>query len=675
MIQPTDAEKGIRVEDLRRPNDFELEEVGGRLADFYKWRDMRSGALIQFQRTDFETVLSKSRELFWNALTTPSEDLRELGLEFSLPYVRKEVLNFVSKIVAQDYKGRFNGDSLDIFGVKVLQGIYNKWRFKQNDKVEKFWEILYGVVNGTVCNFIGYNNGKLTRRYLDGYDQSSGKYTIREKEEMFWDDVWSELVPIEDMYLPKIYERNFQKQMENIWKTEMEYKNFKTEFRDYDNAEYVYPGNMIAEDSLYYRLLSGTGVMTTDKIQLIKLYDWIKDDYIIYANGILLNPVGKGKKQTSSPLPWKHKMGPFSWGIFAPLDEKLAYGLPLPFLIKEPHKLLNVGNVMLWEHELRNVSPAIISSDFDAPKLIFGRHDVIPVNDVESYKEFKLTDPSQAFFQTIAGMQSIMADTAQGGKSPALPSRQPKSAREALQLSQMAQQAQSITLLMYYNILRQQMLLVLKTALQFYPVEKYAKENRNILRTINVPNMALTTGGVGNMEIRITPARGKDFNHRQHNLELFFEAIQKSMMNGRMTEIIEAPEDIIQNLEFEITDIDMEPAQSDEMRKATFVEQVLNPMFSFYIPAGIADPAKVFLRHMEKLGEHPVDFASEKVLTQIMATWKNDNEFKMPPPPSKVTAPPGGGGQQSNTGNQQGNMQQSTTGTKFGGQNSVAIPQ
>jgi hypothetical protein len=40
----------------------------------------------------------------------------------------------------------------------------------------------------------------------------------------------------------------------------MEYKNFKVEFKDYDNAEYVYPGNMIAEDSLYYRMLSGTGV-------------------------------------------------------------------------------------------------------------------------------------------------------------------------------------------------------------------------------------------------------------------------------------------------------------------------------------------------------------------------------------------------------------------------------
>lgn len=660
------TEGKLRVEDLRVPTDWELEEVGQNLADFYKWRDMRSGAMIQFQRTDFETVLAKSRELFWNALTTPSEDLRELGLEFSLPYVRKEVLQFVSKIVSQDYKGRFNGDSLDIFGVKVLQGIYNKWRFKQNDKVEKFWEILYGVVNGTVCNFIGYNNGKLTRRYLNGYDKESGNYSITEKEEPFWDDVWSELVPIEDMYLPKIYERNFQKQMECIWKTEMEYKNFKVEFRDYDNAEFVYPGNMIAEDSLYYRMLSGTGVMASDKIQVMRKFNWRSDKYELIAQGVLLNPVGKGEKQTSSPLPWKHKMGPFSWGIFSPLDEKLAYGMPLPFLIKEPHKILNVSNVMLLEHELRNVSPAILSSDFDSPKIIFGRHDVISVNDVEAYKEMKLSDPSQAFFNMNAQMKAEMEDTAQGGSTPPANSKQPRSANERLQIAAMQQQAMGITLLMYYNILRQQMLLVIKTALQFYPIAKYKKEQKGILRTINVPNMSLSTGGVGNLSIRIVPKRGKDHDADRKNLELFFESINQAMLNGKNTEIIEAPVDVIQNLEFEITDIDLEPNQTDEMRRATFMEQVITPLVQTYVPSGIADLGKVFLRHMEKLGEHPVDFASEKVLSQIMSTWQSQNDFKIPP-----AAPAGGGA----TGAQTGNAMQSTTGTKFGADNAPPIPQ
>lgn len=654
----------IHLEDLRRPSDFELEEAGKCYSDFYKWRDYRSGPLIQFQNYDFETVLKKSRELFWNSLKTPSEDLEALGVEFSMPYARKEVMQFCSTLVANEYKGRFNGDGLDIFGTKVLQGIYEKWRFKNNDKVEKFWEILYGVVNGTVCNFIGYNNSKMTHRYLREYDDAAGDYRIEEKEETVWNDVWSEVVPIEDMYLPKIYERNFQRQGRCLWKTEMDWKQFKMEFREFDNAEYVYPGNMIAEDSLYYRMLAGAGVLSTNKVQLLKKFIWAgeSDKYIIYANGILLNPVGKGKKQTSSPLPWNHKMGPFSWGIFSPLDEKIAWGMPLPFLIKEPHKILNISHVMLLEHELRNVSPAIISSDFDAPKIIFGQHDVIPVNDVESYKEFKLSDPSAAFFNMQGTIKSEMTDTAQGGGGIGMPSKQPKSAQEVIQLNAIMQQSKAIALLMYYNVLRQQMMLVIKTALQFYPVDKYKKQQRNILRTINVPNMSLSNGGVGTLHIRIT--KSKPRKQKEKNLQLFFEAINMSMMNGRSTEIIEAPSEVIQNLEFEITDIDMEPAQTDELRKQTYIDNIIKPMLETYVPAGVADMGKTFLRHMEKMGEHPMDFASEKAYSQIMATWGEENSFQQPKPQN---TPPG-------TSGVSGNLKQVATGTKFGSQNNPPLP-
>jgi hypothetical protein len=326
---------------------------------------------------------------------------------------------------------------------------------------------------------------------------------------------------------------------------------------------------------------------------------------------------------------------------------------------------------MLLEHELRNVSPAILSSDFDSPKIIFGRHDVIPVNDVEAYKEMKLSDPSAAFFNMNAQMKAEMEDVAQGGSQPPANSKQPRSANERLQVAALQQQAMGITLLMYYNILRQQMLLVIKTALQFYPIAKYKKEQRNILRAINVPNMSLSTGGVGNLSIRIVPKRGKDHDANQRNLELFFESINQGLLNGKNTEIIEAPVDVIQNLEFEITDIDMEPNQTDEMRRATFMEQVISPLIQTYVPSGIADLGKVFLRHMEKLGEHPVDFASEKVLSQIMATWQSQNDFKIPPAPAEGAPSVGGQGGQ---GAQTGNVAQATTGAKFGANNANPIP-
>lgn len=667
----------IALENIRIPSQLELETVSDVWANFYKWRSYRSGSIQQLQGLDLETYLGRSRELFWNAMITSSEDLRALGLEFSIPFVRKETLDYVGKVVGQDIKPRFNGEGLDIFGVKVLQSIYDKWRFKSNDKVEKFWQTLYGTVNGTVPIYVGYNNAKTTRRYLKNYDKKTGDYKLEEKKEPYWNDVWTEIAPLEDIYLPKIYERNIQKQGRMQWKTEMDFKDFKREFRTFDNAEYVHPGNQIAEDSLYFRLLSGSGVTSSDRIQVLKEWDTLSDTFVINANGIWLNPVGKGRKQIVAPNPFDHKMLPFVWGIGEAIDEKFAYGLSLPFKIKDPHKLMNTSYTMLVERELRAIEPPILTSDFDAPKLIFGQNNVIPVNDVNAYKELKISEASGPYFNMMAGLQSVMTSQAQGGAQQTGQGRQPKSAKEAQQMAAMQQQAFSTALLMFYDIIRQETILILKTALQFYPVDKYQKVDSRIIRSLTVPNGALSTGGTGQIEVRFVKKKKAD-------IELFFEAIHKSIMNGKMTEIIEAPISAIQDLEFEITSIDLEPSQSEEMKQTSFIANVINPMINTYIPMGLADPGKVFLRHLEKLGEHPADFASDKALGQLMTLWGEQTNVTLPSPnpnpggagggsgPSDITKPPVSG--QQNASPAAGNALQSTNGMKFGGQNTGPLP-
>lgn len=640
-------EKKIRLEDIRVPSDLELEQVNNVYDLFYKWRSLRSGSIKQLQGNDFETYLKKSRQLFWNTLNTPSEDLKDIGLEFSIPFVRKEVMDFIGRIASQDFVPRINGEGLDIYGVKVLQAMYDRWRFHSNDRVEKFWELLYGQVNGTMCKFVGYNDAKLTRRFLTEYN-NDGSFKIEEKERPYWNDVWTEIVPIEDIYLPKIWERNIQKQGKLIWKSEMSWQDFKSEFNSFDNAEYVYPGNQFAEDSLYFRLLDSAGVTAGDRVQVIKFYDVIKDEYVTIANGVWLNPVGKNdKKQAIAPNPFDHKMMPFVWGINDPIDEKFCYGLSLPFKIKDPHKLLNTSLTLMVEREFRAVDPPVLSSDFEAPKLIFGEHKVIPVNDVNAYKEMSMSEPSGQFMNMMNSLQGFMSAQSQGGSGAASSSRQPKSAREVLALENLKQQALGNALTMYYDILRQEIILMLKTALQFYPLAKYKKDKSKILRSITLPDYPLLAGGTGTLEVRFVKKKSAD-------LANFFESVNRSMVNGKPYEIIEAPLDLIEGLEFEITSIDLQAAQADEMKKAAFYEQVIQPMINVYIPAGLADPGKVFLRHLEKMGEHPADYASSKTLPQLMQTWKDQTNVTIPKESPAPLGPTTGAVKQSTTGMQNG---------------------
>jgi len=640
-------EQKVRPESLVNPSDTYLEVVGGLYEDFYKFRNYRLGTIRQLQYHSFEDFLKKSRELFWNSTLTNSEDLRELGLEFSLPFIRKEVIDFVGRLVALNIAPHLSGDELNQYSVKVLDSIYKKWRLKSSDKVEKFWQTLYGVVNGTVCNFVGWNGNKSTKRYLSLYDPETGEYQIDKKEMKMWNDVYSEIVPIEEIYLEKIWERNIQKQGKTIRKQEMTLGDFKKEFGMYPDAKYVTEGNRIAEDSLFFELLGGTGILTTDKVQVFTKYDTNKDEKVIVSNGIWLNRM---KRDVTQPNPFDHKMQPYTWSqMFQPIDEKFAYGLSLPFMEKDPHKLLNTSYTFLVESELRAIDPPYLSSDIESPDLIFGQKKVIPVSDVDAYKQIEVKEPSNQFFTMMNSLSDTMTAQAQGGSAQIVPSRQPKAAREILAIENMKQQTMSSSLLMYYNLVYQEVMLILKTALQFYSAGKY--DGKEIIRTITVPTTPLTGGGIGRLEVRIKKEPSDALN-------LMFESIDKSIANGKTTEIIEISPEILNNLEWFIDSINLEPEKTPAIEKAEFFEQVLMPMMNLFIPAGVADVSKTFMRFLEKNGEHASDYASDEILPQLLSQ-RGRNKYQVPTEGAGFTG-------RQNMGANVGNTNQSTTGMRFG---------
>ncbi len=221
------------------------------------------------------------------------------------------------------------------------------------------------------------------------------------------------------------------------------------------------------------------------------------------------------------------------------------------------------------------------------------------------------------------------------------------------------------SVVMYYDIIRQEVLLALKTMFQFYTSDKYDKADKRVYRQILIPNMPLTLGGTGNLKVRIV-AKKKD------EMELFLEAIRESAANGKQTEIIEVPLEFIQNLEFEIEKIDLEPENSSQLELANFVENVIQPMLNVYVPAGVADISKVYLRHLEKMGESPADFSSDQVASQLASGKPIQQPQQQGQAPAQGAAPqlPN---PQVNKGQFAGSAHQSIIGQKFGSQNSKPL--
>lgn len=650
MQSKTPAVK-VRPEDLFRPSDNHLSIVGDVYSDFYKFDNHRSGQFRQLQHHTLIDFWKKSRELFWTSMLTESEDLKELDLQFAFPFVRKEVLDFLGRITSLNMNLMISGDGLSRYGVTVLQAMHKKWRLKNVDRVEKFWQSLYGVVNGTVAMHVGFDNAVSQKRFLREYDGSTGDYRIETKDMKMWNDVTVNIIPIEEMYLEKIWQRNIQKQGKVIRKQEMTQGEFDALFpkSKYPNAQFVVPGTRIAEDSLYFRLLGGSGIITSDKIQVLTLTDVQSDKQIQVASGIALDLLGTGKKVVARPMPFDHKRQPYVWSVHEPIDEKFAYGLSMPFKLKDPHKLLNSSYTMLVEQELRAIDTPYLTSDIEAPQIIFGQKRVIPVMDVEAYKPVEVKEASSAFYTMMNSLQGVMSSQAQGGSAAIAPSKQPRAAREIIALENMKQQALGNALVLYFDMCYQEVMLFLKTALQFYQSGKYANQSENLLRTITVPSFPMTQGGTGQLEVRIVkePANA---------MKLYFEAIQKSIENGKTTEIIEIPVEMLNNLEFFIDDIRLEPESASELEKQAWNESVFKPLVEVFIPSGVADLGKTFMRWAEKNGEHIANFASGQALPNLMNSWQS--QYRLPPEMMGRKNTPKG----------MGNVLQSTTGSMFGSQ-------
>lgn len=674
-MKPDQQEK-IILEDFYLPSDNHLETIGDMYRDFYLFRNNREQEYRQIQFLQLEDFWKQSRELFWNSFSTPSDDLEALGLDFSLPFVRKEVMDFTGRVVSLNLNLMLSGDNIDGFSVKVLQAMYKKWRLKSKDRVEKFWQMLYSTMNGTVCGYVGYDMDERQLNYLTQLDKTTGDFNIENKTKRMWNDAFTEIVPLEEMYLQKIWERNIQKQDKTIRLKEVSVDKFKSMYPEdkYPDVKFVHPGSYISDDSLFYQLLGGSQILDTNKIQILDRFDTQKDERVIVANGIWINALKGGKAR---PNPFAHKSQPYTWSVHEPIDEKFAYGMSMPFNLKDTTKILNTSFTMFVERELRAIDPPIITSDFEAPDIIFGQQRVVPVNDVDAYKEFRIEEASGAYMTMMNSFQGLMTSFAQGGSAQVAPSKQPKAAREIIAIEKMKQQALGNTLVLYYDLLHQEVMLLLKTMLQFYHSGKYSNQRENLVRSFSVPNFPLTQGGVGELEVRFVKEPNK-------GLALYFEAVEKSIANGKTTEIIEIPVDIIKNLEFFIDDIKLEPEKDDELERAMFVENVLGPLLNVFIPAGVADINKTYLRFLEKMGEHPQSYTSEQNLPQIMAAWggapmqgnpqMNQQQMQQIMQAQAAGAQPQGGGMPVGAGAQTGNLNQSTRGTRFGSKSNGGLP-
>ena len=611
-------EQKIKPEDLINPSSKEINLLSEIYDKYIKWNTAINSPIPIFRGLNLKQYLNYSRRLFWSV---PDDDIGILGEDFNksefkifFPEIRNNLLDVLSYLLSLRVKPALevNADNADLYYnyiKKVAEAIYTNWRNITKDKIEKFWDLLYLIENGTLIKYVGYEEIEDTRTYIKYKDSG---YDFVEKKVKVKDEVVAKRVPLQRFLVPKLQEPELSKQGEVMLIEHLPMREFKAKYGKFERSKYVQTGSRIDNDSIYAGIIPLATI--SDKVEVVKYFDEIRDRYVIFANGVWLNPRTKGNEQVEFPLPYNHKKLPFEKVIFEPADATFFYGLSLPFKLRTPQQLYNLYNELLVLREMKEISPPILTSDIEQNiALKFGPEAVIPVTDINEWKELTINPASGSFFNTLSLLKSNLQP-----QSPVSPmtSRQPRSATEKKIETYRKSQFYENYVRMLWDLFYQEIGLVVKTALQFYPSKKYPKETtfykKDIHKIITLHNETLPSGGVGTLEVRLTP-------EPENYEKLALESEVRGLLSKTKMEIIEISPEVLDDIDIAVTAVQLETENPPAMEEALFKEKL---QFIFQAFGNMISPVKAMLRTFEVLKESPSDWVDPAVLEKIYSAYE-----------------------------------------------------
>ncbi|HXP50586.1 MAG TPA: hypothetical protein VN922_11560, partial [Bacteroidia bacterium] len=406
----------------------------------------------------------------------------------------------------------------------------------------------------------------------------------------------------------KIFEPDIQKQGEVIWREVMVWRDFQITWKDYPNAKYVVPGSMLVTNSIFAQLLDKT-ILASDKVEVLKYFDRIRDRYVIIANGVWLNPVGD-KKDEISPLPWNDKKLPFAKTIYRFVDGNFFYGASLPQLVRDAVSAKENLIEMVIDRLYKSSNPPILSSDPQVKnglKLQAGNVYHVNSNPQTDWQELKMGEVDPNIWRMQSGIDSVINTIATPMSAPSPDTVQPKSAAENLLGNQDKQQSFNFQKLFYQDLVEQKAILMIDNVLQFYTTEDMEKMigKKKYNNIFNIENVT-TQNGVSNLEVRFV----KNKKSLSDPADLMQEKLLRAIHKKEKVEIIEVSVELFKDLKFEI-EISFDFENTPELRKAMFMD-----FMSFLMQAfpDMIDRNKMLFRAFEVWNENPADYIPDNLV-------------------------------------------------------------
>lgn len=346
--------------ELFTPSDAEVEVVEKTFQIFRKVQADRDRTFAYFDGMNLVSMIEDSTERF-NTNLYLRDGMEDWQAGFNDGFIRSKVLTVVGKLVEQlPIASAIPRGEEDTLRTQIITDLYQYTEELDDYENHMSLFILELIVKGTA---IGYEDIEYKKKKIRTVKGIGDNMTVKE-ETIKTTKFYSEIVPLDEYYPASVGVMGVENQELCFRRKLMDILTFKSKFGHYKKAELV-NGKQSAQKAggtvpYYIDFISSD--VSEGEVEVLTMYDPMNDQFIITANGIWLNPLGK--KEIVQPLPWNHKEMPFYSAINEPYGV-FFYGKSMPNRLSSMSDVLNVLNNMTMDQSFLSIFTPILTAGFD----------------------------------------------------------------------------------------------------------------------------------------------------------------------------------------------------------------------------------------------------------------------------------------------------------------------
>jgi len=419
------------------------------------------------------------------------------------PITRDKLIAILSQLATARMKAEVLVKPLSIFNTakteerkKVFSDLLEAANIKNHDEEQLIWEMYTAMSEGTVIGYEGWAKDTKEVEYVKDYDPQTGEKKSETIKVDYWDDVFGEIVPIEEWFPETIWcsPSNFKRKVKRCYRArEMSFSQFNDAYGKFPSADTVNPASHFNTQQVFKWGLPAD--IHLKNVFVLEFYDEKSDRMGIWANGTELY---------WGCLPFNHKRLPFWISVFEPIHHQFLFGKSLPDKLMGMQDVDNaVFNGMLDQLFISLNSPIFVDGEIDTDEGYLEPGRMIEITPGAKIQRGSLGTVDPAAFNMLSLIKRSMEESSVSAQAQGVPTGGRKTKFEVQQLQEGALNLASLFLQMMERAMSQKYWLRLHNILQYYSMPSRDKSGKKKFKYIVMEDTKLTNGKRGTKMMQI----------------------------------------------------------------------------------------------------------------------------------------------------------------------------